>query len=221
MAMDYNSLKAQMLSWAKRTDQAFIDQLPNFITQGVNRIYSEAKNIGLERMFTTDLQPGTAVLAKANGWKSTVSIILTVNGATPTTYTLLPRSLEFCKTYWPQPSLQGRPLFYADYSNTAYYFAPTPDFAYQIQVIDTRLPPALNPAQNTFFANALGNEQNFFLADKYPQLVFYACMLEAEPFLKSDERIPVFESLYNRALADINSDAKKIYTDRSSKRDVE
>ncbi len=219
MAMDYDSLSAQILSWAKRTDAAFIAQIPNFIEQGVNRIYSEAKNIGLERRAAVNLQANVNTLDKAAGWKSTVSIVLTdPTGGVDTTYTLLPRSLELCKTYWPQSALVARPLFYADQDYASFYLAPTPDQAYLVQIIDTIYPPTLNPNNNTFFSATL---QNYFLATTYPQLVFYACMLEAEPFLKSDERIPVFESLYNRALADINSDAKKLYIDRSSKRDVE
>jgi hypothetical protein len=50
-------------------------------------------------------------------------------------------------------------------------------------------------------------------------LLLYACLLETIPFLKDDERVPVFEALYARALQDINKDTKERYTDRLSKRD--
>jgi len=36
-----------------------------------------------------------------------------------------------------------------------------------------------------------------FLTVRYPSLLLYASMLETIPFLKGDERVPVFESLYN------------------------
>jgi len=49
-------------------------------------------------------------------------------------------------------------------------------------------------------------------------LLLYACMMEAIPYLKSDERIPVFESLYKRALESVNSDTNSRYIDRYSKR---
>jgi hypothetical protein len=58
-----------------------------------------------------------------------------------------------------------------------------------------------------------------FLTDRYPNLLLYACMVEAIPFLKDDERVPVFESLYNRALQSINLETTQRYTDRTSKRD--
>ena len=74
-----------------------------------------------------------------------------------------------------------------------------------------------------YLALPLFNAQNptNFLTLRYPSLLLYASMLETIPFLKGDERVPVFESLYNRALQSINKDAEKLYTDRVVKRDVD
>ncbi len=46
--MNYTTLTEQIKSYANRTDALFNAQIPNFIEQGINRIYSEAKNIGFE-----------------------------------------------------------------------------------------------------------------------------------------------------------------------------
>ena len=54
--MDYNSLTQQIIQYSKRTDQFFIDQVPNFINQAINRIYSEAKNIGFEKIIFSNNQ---------------------------------------------------------------------------------------------------------------------------------------------------------------------
>lgn len=205
--MDYNSLTQQIIQYSKRTDQFFIDQVPNFINQAINRIYSEAKNIGFEKVVTAQLVQNQFLLDKPADWKETVSLTISPGSLS----VLQLRTLEFCQAYWPNPGTERSiPLFYADYNNySSFYLAPTPDQNYFFTLIYLTLP--LFNAQNP---------ENF-LTLRYPSLLLYASMLETIPFLKGDERVPVFESLYNRALQSINKDAEKLYTDRVAKRDVD
>ena len=205
--MDYNSLTQQIIQYSKRTDDFFIGQIPNFINQAINRIYSEAKNIGFEKVVTSQLTQNQFLLDKPADWKETVSLTISPGSLS----VLQLRTLEFCQAYWPNPDAERSiPLFYADYNNyNSFYLAPTPDQAYFFTLIYLALP--------------LFNEENQenFLTLRYPSLLLYASMLETVPFLKGDERVPVFESLYNRALQGINKDAEKLYTDRVAKRDVD
>lgn len=203
--MDYNSLTEQIKQYSKRTDDFFISQIPNFINQAINRIYSEAKNIGFEKVVTGNLTQNNNITDKPADWKETVSLTLT-NSQT----VLQLRTLEFCQSYWQNPAATGQPVFYADFNNySSFYLAPTPDQNYQFRLIYLAL-PLFNPDVPTNF-----------LTLRYPSLLLYASMLETIPFLKGDERVPVFESLYNRALQSINKDAEKLYTDRVAKRDVD
>lgn len=205
--MDYNSLTEQIKQYSKRTDEFFISQIPNFINQAINRIYSEAKNIGFEKVVTAQLAQNQFLLDKPADWKETVSLTISPGSLS----VLQLRTLEFCQAYWPNPSTERSiPLFYADYNNyNSFYLAPTPDQNYFFTLIYLALPlfNAENPTN--------------FLTLRYPSLLLYASMLETIPFLKGDERVPVFESLYNRALQSINKDAEKLYTDRVAKRDVD
>lgn len=205
--MDYHSLTQQIIQYSKRTDDFFINQIPNFINQAINRIYSEAKNIGFEKVVTAQLTPNQFLLNKPADWKETVSLTISPGSLS----VLQLRTLEFCQAYWPNPSAESSiPIFYADYNNyNSFYLAPTPDQNYFFTLIYLALP--------LFNAE---NPENF-LTLRYPSLLLYASMLETIPFLKGDERVPVFESLYNRALQSINKDAEKLYTDRNSKRDVD
>ena len=54
--MNYTTLTEQIKSYANRKDAAFNAQIPNFIEQGINRIYSEAKNIGFEIITNVNLK---------------------------------------------------------------------------------------------------------------------------------------------------------------------
>lgn len=206
--MDYNSLTEQIKQYSKRTDDFFISQIPNFINQAINRIYSEAKNIGFEKVVFGTLAQNIFNVDKPADWKETVSFTLSLP---PNDRSILQlRTLEFCQAYWPDPNTIGQPVFYADFNNySSFYLAPTPDADYTFQLIYLALP--------LFNAE---NPENF-LTLRYPSLLLYASMLETIPFLKGDERVPVFESLYNRALQSINKDAEKLYTDRTAKRDID
>ena len=73
--MDYNSLVAQIKAYANRSDDLFNAQIPNFINQGINRIYNEAKNIGFQQVTQDNLTftRGTNTVSKPNFWKETIS----------------------------------------------------------------------------------------------------------------------------------------------------
>ena len=213
--MDYNSLTQQIQNYSNRTDPFFIDQIPDFINQGVSRIYSEARSIGFQKITgAAFVIPNNDLIPKPVDWKETISLSYVIPGVDPIVKYVLPRTYEFCKTYSPKIQETGEPVFYADYSMPTsnvgpgqILLSPAPDIAYQYELIYLSLP---------LFDQA--NPVNF-LTDKYPSLLLYACLFEAIPFLKDDERIATFESLYARALKDLLVDTKERYTDRLSKRD--
>ena len=203
--MNYTSLHDQIASYANRTDSFFTNQIANFIQQGIQRIYSEAKNIGFEQVLIGKLVPSQATMAKPANWRETISFEL-LDGDNSTF--LWNRSSDFCRAYWPDDTQVAKPEFYSDFANyNLFRLAPVPDLEYDFRIIYLGL-----PLFNT------DNPMNF-LTERYSRLLFYACMLEAMPFLKDDERLVQFENLYASALSDINSDTTERYSDRTSKRD--
>jgi hypothetical protein len=214
--MTYDSLIEQIKQYANRTDDFFTSIIPDLINFAINRIYSEAKNIGFERVFESNalLNANRPFIAKPNDWKETISFQYTVTGATPETRFLLQRTYEFCISYWPNTPQTGEPIFYANYGNQdintvnqgqsfdQFYITPTPDKDYPGKIIYLGLPQFDKDSQTNF------------LTQRYPNLLLYACMMEAIPFLGDDERTPIFENLYNRALQNINRDTTERYTDR-------
>jgi hypothetical protein len=73
-------------------------------------------------------------------------------------------------------------------------FAPKPDSAYVLQMLYYYKPVVLSS----------GNTSNEFLAN-YPDALLYASLLEAEPYLMNDPRTQTWSSLYNQAIARINT----------------
>jgi hypothetical protein len=204
--MNYTTLTEQIKSYANRKDAAFNAQIPNFIEQGINRIYSEAKNIGFEVTTTGDIAMNNTTIAKPANWRETISLEIHTEDQTFSKF-LFNRSYEFCKSYWPNQTLTAEPTFYSDYNDyNQFFFSPTADKDYKYRLI--------------YLGSPLFNAQNGenFLTRRYPRLLFYACMLEAMPFLKDDERLGQFEQLYASSLDDINKDSTARYVDRISDR---
>ena len=214
--MDYNSLIAQIQSYAYRSEPAFTAIIPDIIKQAMSRIYSEATTIGFQKSVPINIQANSPFVVKPQDYKSTISFQFTIPGRAPITQLLLERSYEFCILYAPFPNNRGLPVFYSADLNVPQvavapaqlYLAPTPEFDYAGILTYLSFPPIFD----------VNNPVNF-ITDRYPNLLLYACMMEAIPYLKSDERIPVFESLYKRALESVNADTNSRYIDRFSKRD--
>lgn len=219
--MDYNSLKDQIRAYSNRDDDVFIAQIPNFIDQAMNKIYMEAKNIGFQTIVNGTLTADNAFLAKPlfpNVWKETISLTIIDDSVTPNlTYNLFSRTYEFCRIY-NRNNVTGLPKFYSDYAlgsstgenardNNLFYLSAIPDRAYPYSLVYLSL-PIFNEANPTNF-----------ITDRYPSLLLYACMSEAMPFFRDDERIPVFSSMYDRALQAANKETVSRYTDRTAKRD--
>lgn len=212
--MNYNELIEQIKAYSNRTDALFVAQIPNFITQAISRIYSEAKTIGFQEIQAGNpvFTVGSAFIQKPADWKETISLSYVIPGAEATRVYVLSRTYEFCRTYSPITTTTGNPVFYADYNLPtpgpgSIFLTPIPAVGYQYELIYLRLP-----------AFGAATQQNF-IADRYPSLILYASLLEAAPFLKDDERIAMFDTRYNKELSTVLKDTTQRYTDRLSKRD--
>lgn len=197
-AMTFDSLVTDIETYCERSDQPFLDQVPRFIMMAENRIASEKKPLGLQRTVTSVFSGSQ--LAKPVRWRLTRSLSY-VNSTNQRIY-LKNREYEFCRAYWPDDSLSGLPLFYADYSYEYFFFAPTPNAAYAIEVNYFERPEPL----------ATDNQTNW-TTQYAPQLILYASLIEAMPFLKTSERIPEFVELYKQAMAAITQEDTERVTD--------
>ena len=203
--MTYDSLLVDLRRYLERgftqaSDQIVYDQLPRLITLGERRIARELKIEGFIRAVQTPLQIGVAVYLKPDRWRDTVS--MTLNGVP-----IFARAYEYCRNYWPNEAQTGTPQFYADYDFQHWLLAPTPDAASTLEILYYEQPALL------------GEElQTNWLTEYAPDLLLYAALLEATPFLKSDERIQTWQALYDRAAQAISGEDLKRIMDRSANR---
>lgn len=121
---------------------------------------------------------------------------------------LFARSYEFIRQHWPDDEVEGEPEFYADYDYNHVIVAPTPKISY---------PGEWNYYE---FLQPLGvDSQTNWLTDYAPNMLLYASLLEMAPFLKSDERIPVWQQAFDRLATGFSQQDMARITDRAAKRD--
>jgi len=199
-ATTYASLKADIQNYAERNDDPFVSQIPEFIALAENRLATEIKALGFLRAVTGSLSSNT--LSKPSRWRKTKSFSITASGQR---HYLFERSYEYCRIFSPTSATTGVPRYYADYDYEHFFIAPTPDAAYPFELMYYERPEPLSDENQTNWTTQYA-----------PQLLLYAALLEAQPFLKTSERIAEFQALYDRAAQAINSEDQSRAIDASS-----
>lgn len=203
--MTYDSLLVDMRRYLERgftqaSDQIVFDQLPRLITLAERRIARELKIEGFIRAITTPLSIGVSTYLKPDRWRDTIS--MTING-TP----IQTRSYEYLRNYWPDESQTASPQFYADYDYANWLIAPTPIAASTLEILYYEQPALLGDTL-----------QSNWLTEYAPELILYASLLEATPFLKNDDRVQLWQGLYDRCAQAFNGQDLGRILDRSAQR---
>lgn len=195
----YSSLLDDVVSYAERENSPeFIAQVPRFLALAENRIAAEVRGLGFKRFVTGTFSVGQPVLAKPTRWRETVSWNYGRGGTTLNNRTtIFPRSYEYCRLYWPDPNVTGTPRFYADYDYEHFLVVGTPDLEYPFELVYHERPEPLD-----------ATHQESWTTRYAPQLLLFATLLEAQPWLKSDERLQVWQAAYDRAMAAISGEDK-------------
>lgn len=210
--MTFTTLQQDVRRYLERgssyaSDPVVYEQIPRLINLAERRIARELKVQGLINVVTGTLTVGQSVYSKPDRWRDTVSINIGTGTQNNTRKVLFTRAYEYLLSYWPDRTATDQPLFYSDYDYDHWLIAPTPDAPYPFEILYYELPPLLDD-----------EVQTNWLTEYAPQLILYGTLLEATPFLKNDERIGVWQQMYDRAAAMLNGEDLAKILDRSAVR---
>jgi len=205
--MTFTSLQADVRNYLERgsvNDPTVYLQLPTLINFGERRISRELKVLGFKIPAVFAMQASVAVYAKPDRWRQTASMNV---GSSPVGTSIrnqmFARDYEYIRMYWPDDTatwssvygVPGVPLFYADYDYEHFIVAPTPDQSYPCELVYYQEPPLLDAT----------NGENWIT--KYaPRLLLYATMIEALLFVKKDDRVATWQSLFDREAGMLNGE---------------
>lgn len=209
VAMTYNSLLSDIRSYIERgspTDTTVYAQIPSLVNLAERDIARKLKIQGFINVVTSTLQAGVSVYAKPDRWRRTISMEYGVAGGNARE-SLYVRDYEYCRKQWPDSDLTGTPEYYADFDYQHWLVVPTPTIDLPWQIMYYEQPPYLDVTT-----------QSNWLTEYAPQALLYGSLLQAEPFLKNDERIPTWQTMYSTALNDLNVEDIKKILDRNTTR---
>jgi hypothetical protein len=202
VAMTYDSLVENIQSYLERNDTATVEKIPLFIMLAEQTIAAQIKFLGNLTVNTSTMVAGTSIIDKPARWHKTVSMNITVSNKRQPVFL---RTYEYLRNYWTDNTATSTPVYYADYDYTHWLVAPTPDSAYAFEVVYYE---RVQPLDST-------NQTNWFTIYA-PQALLYGSLLQAMPFLKNDERTPMWQAQYDTIMATLINENKVRTADRQA-----
>jgi hypothetical protein len=201
-AMTFASLQDDIRAYLERgdvEDTTVYAQLPKLINNAERRISRSVKILGFQLPLTNNFTAGSPLIPKPDRWRETISFNYGNYNVSTGQYTrrtpLYARSYEFIRSFWPDDSVVGQPKYFADYDWNNWVVAPTPAQAYPFEVMMWAMPALLDD----------NNQQNW-ISIYAPEVLLYSTLLECAPFLKNDDRIPTWTTLFQEGMRNLSNE---------------
>ena len=182
----YTTLKSTIADYLARSD--LTSQIPDFITLAENRLRRDLRIRQMLKYVTTNTVAGDGTVALPSDFLAMRDLHIETNPVSVIEYQSPSNFFRNART-----TDSGLPTMYTVLA-TEFKFAPIPDSAYTLHMLYYAAPTYLSST----------NSSNAFLAN-CPDLLLYAALGEAEPYLMNDERLQTWASLYQRGLDSISS----------------
>ena len=178
---NFSDLKSMVASYLGRSD---LDaQIPTFVTLAEIRLSRQLRLRQMLKTVSSQATGGDGTVGLPSDFLAVRDFYVDLNPRQPLSY-LSPSA--FSRDARPHES--GKPIFYTQ-RGLEFELAPKPDTDYTLVLIYYAKPAALsnNNPSNVFMANC-------------PDVLLYATLLEAEPYLMNDQRTTVWSQLYTNAI---------------------
>jgi hypothetical protein len=174
----YSELKTAVANWLNRSD--LTAYVPDFIMMGEKRIYRELRIRAMEASLSSAISSG--VISVPSGY---VELKFVYIDGTPVNR-LTKKDPGWIYENYPTRSADGKPQFIAREVDN-FIFGPYPDSSYTVKGVYYKRLDALSDSNTT----------NWFITNA-PDLLLFAALAEAEPFLKNDDRTALWEAKYEK-----------------------
>ena len=188
---NYTELKAAVANWLDRDD--LTDRIPEFIALAEGRFNRVLRIRAMESKQTADTVAGQQNLALPARYISMRNLQI---NTTPVTAMQYVTPEMFDRLYGGRGG-SGTPKFYTVLADEL-QLGPTPSSVQQIEMLFYQKFESLSDsvATNWMITNA-------------PDVYLYGALLEAEPFIMNDQRVPLWLSSFDRAIVDLQNQDDK------------
>lgn len=186
MAFTYATLTTTLETYTEDDSPDFTDNLDTIIGLGELKLLRDLDLELFEDTATVATAAGSPTITKPPGYITNRTLDYT--GANGRMVYLHPRTVEYCKDYTDAAG-NGDPLYYAELNQTQWMISPPPVQEIAVNCRYTRRPDGLS-----------GTTATTWLSTNVPDALLYACLIAAEEYLKSDERLPVWKQKYGEEI---------------------
>lgn len=174
MIDSYASLKTSIAAFLHRTD--LTDMIPEFIADAENRIYNDLRVRAMEAAYSST----TASTTLPTGFLEWIFLYIDDDSEQK----LSRRDAEWIYTRYPDRSGGGKPVFFAREGDSL-IFGPSPNSTYLLAGRYYKKLDALSDSNTT----------NWLITDA-PELIRFAALAEASPYIMDDARVGLWEGKY-------------------------
>jgi hypothetical protein len=172
--VDYATLLTSVSAWVNRADLAAA--AADFVSFGEARIYRDLRVAAMEATFSTAIAAG--VVAVPTGY------IEMKNARISGGIALVRKDAEWIYARYPTRTAEGEPRYFAREAQSL-IFGPYPDSNYTVNGCYYKRLTSLSGTNTT----------NWLITDA-PDLILFAALCEAAPYLQDDTRIALWEKKY-------------------------
>jgi len=187
---NYTELQTAVANWLDRDD--LTARIPEFIALAEARFNRVLRLRSMEAKYTANTVASQRNLALPTGYiqmrnfQVNTSPLTTLSYVTPEIYDRL----------WGG-STGGTPKFYTILANEV-SFGPIPGSVMEVEMLFYKK-----------FDNLSGSVATNWLITNAPDIYLYGSMLEAEPFIMNDERVPLWAAALERGVSDLQEQDNK------------
>ena len=181
----YTELKDAVADWLDRSD--LTARIPDFIALAEARINRELRIRPMEVRSVMTTSAGQKYFNLPGGYLQMRNIQLNTNPTTPLEY-ITPEMLD--RLYGSNTT--GKPRAYTLIGDEI-QLSPIPDSGYELEM-------AFYQNINSLGDGTSGTVTYNWLTQNAPDVLLYGALMEAEPFIKNDERLPVWLNGYSNAV---------------------
>ena len=196
MAYTLANLETDIKNYTEVDDTVLSSSVLNTIIKNAeNRIYRDADSDDNRFYATSTLVSGNRYVTIPTDLRSIRYVQLKDTNVTPNVQTFLEKKdASYMATYYDTPATQsGIPKYYANWDADFWVVAPTPNAAYEITLAYNKEPTSLTDATKS----ATGT----YMSNKYPDLLLYACLVNAYGYLKGPvDMLQYYDKAYKEAL---------------------
>jgi hypothetical protein len=180
---NYTDLQSTIADYLARTD--LTSQIPLFIQLAENRLRRDLRIRPMLKVVTTATTASDPTVALPSDFLEMRDLHIE---SSPIQTLVYQNPSNFYRNTKASTADSGAPKFYT-VMGSEFQFAPIPDSAYTLKMVYYAAPTYLGTS----------NSSNVFLANS-PDLLLYASLGEAEPYLMNDARVGTWAQLYDRGL---------------------